>query len=163
MSNLNSTRLKELLQYDPDTGIFRWINDMSRRVKANDKAGCLTTKGYVQIRIDKGSYVAHRLVWLYMYGSFPDTGIDHIDGDRKNNARNNLRLANQSENCQNLKKSRGRSGFLGVTKHSYRDNYWKASIKLKGKQTHLGYFKTPEEAHQAYITAKRSVHPFGTL
>jgi hypothetical protein len=163
MSNLNFTRLKELLKYNPDTGVFTWINNMGRRVKANAEAGCLTRQGYVQIRIDAKSYAAHRLIWLYMYESFPSMSIDHIDGDKTNNARANLRIVTQSENCQNLKKSRGKSGFLGVTIDSQRKNRWKASIKLNGKQQHIGWYKTPEEAHQAYVQAKRLVHPFGTL
>ena len=163
MSSLNSTRLKELLQYNHDTGVFRWINNMGKRVKAGSEAGCLTRQGYVQIRIDDKSYAAHRLVWLYMYGEFPNLYIDHIDGDKTNNARENLRLATQSENCQNLKKSRGKSGFLGVTIDSQRKNRWKASIKLNGKQQHIGWYHTPEEAHQAYLKAKREMHPFGTL
>lgn len=163
MSSLNSTRLKELLQYNHDTGVFTWIDNRGTRFKAGSEAGCLTSHGYVQIRIDAKSYAAHRLVWLYMYGSFPDCSIDHIDGDKTNNARANLRLATQAENCQNLKKSRGSSGYLGVTKDSQRSNRWKASIKLHGKTTHLGWYKTPQEAHQAYVEAKRKMHPFGTL
>lgn len=163
MSSLNSTRLKELLQYSHDTGIFTWINNMGKRIKAGAEAGCLTRHGYVQIRIDAKSYAAHRLVWLYMYGSFPSMSIDHIDGDKTNNARANLRLATQAENCQNLKKSRGKSGFLGVTIDSQRNNRWKASIKLNGKQQHIGWYRTPEEAHQAYLQVKRLKHPFGTL
>jgi hypothetical protein len=163
MSNLNSTRLKELLQYNHDTGVFIWINNMGRRIKAGAEAGCLTRQGYVQIRIDAKSYAAHRLVWLYMYGSFPSMSIDHIDGDKTNNARKNLRLATQAENCQNLKKSRGKSGFLGVSKDTARGNRWKASIKLNGKQQHISWYQTPEEAHQAYVEVKRSKHPFGTL
>ena len=163
MSSLNSTRLKELLQYNHDTGVFTWINNMGKRIKAGSEAGCLTRQGYVQIRIDAKSYAAHRLVWLYMYGSFPDCSIDHIDGDKTNNARANLRIATQAENCQNLKKSRGSSGYLGVSKDTTRNNRWKASIKLNGKQIHIGWFKTPLEAHEAYLKAKRLFHPFGTL
>jgi hypothetical protein len=163
MSDLNFTHLKELLQYNPETGVFTWINKMGRRVKAGAKAGCLTKRGYVQIRINFKSYAAHRLAWLYIHESFPSMSIDHIDGDKTNNAIKNLRLATIAENCQNLKKSRGKTGFLGVTKDSVRGNRWKASIKLNGKQKHLGWFKTPEEAHQAYIDAKRLMHPFGTL
>lgn len=163
MSSIDSTLLKQLLKYDPETGVFTWINDMGRRVKAGKEAGCLHHKGYVQIRINGKSYLAHRLAWLYVYGEWPEYGIDHINGFKTENHISNLRQADQSQNSQNLKRSRGSSGFLGVSIDIDRKNRWKASIKLNGKTTHLGWFKSPEQAHEAYVAAKRAMHPFGTL
>lgn len=163
MSKIDSTRLKHFLTYDEEYGQFYWRQDVGRRVKAGDVAGCLHHKGYVVIVIEKRQYQAHRLAWLYVNGSHPKAQIDHINGVRSDNRITNLREASQAENCQNLKKSRGTSGFLGVTIDSVRGNRWKASIKLNGENIHLGWFKTPEQAHESYLTAKRSLHPFGTL
>jgi hypothetical protein len=163
MSKIDFTRLKELLNYDKDSGCFYWKQNQGRRIKAGDIAGCIHHNGYIVICINKKQYQAHRLAWLYIYKEFPKSSIDHINGIRSDNKISNLREATQSENCQNLKKSRGSSGFLGVSIDSQRRNRWKASIKLYGKTTHLGWYKTPQEAHQAYIEAKRKMHPFGTL
>ena len=163
MSELNSTRLKEFLKYNPDTGVFIWEQNIGRRVKSGQKAGCLHPSGYVQIRFNGKSYSAHRLAWFYVHGAWPKESIDHINNIRSDNRILNLREANQSENCQNLKKSRGASGFLGVSIDSVRGNRWKSAIKLNGKNYHLGWFKTAEQAHEVYLIAKRTMHPFGTL
>lgn len=163
MSELNSTRLKEILEYNPDTGVFTWLKNMGRRIKAGQTTGCLHQAGYVQIGIERKIYLAHRLAWLYVYETWPKESIDHINNIRSDNRILNLREANQAENCQNLKKSRGASGFLGVTIDSARGNRWKSSIKTNGKNYHLGWFKTAEQAHEAYLFAKRAMHPFGTL
>lgn len=163
MSKIDSTRLKELLTYDEEFGCFYWRQNRGRRIKAGDVAGCIHRNGYIVIVIDKKQYQAHRLAWLYVYGVFPKNSIDHINGWRADNRIFNLREATQAENCQNLKKSRGLSGFLGVSIDTQRRNRWKASIKLGGKSHHIGWFKTPEAAHEAYLLAKRNMHPFGTL
>jgi HNH endonuclease len=163
MSNLNFTRLNELLKYDPDTGIFTWINNMGKRVKAGSKTGCLHHTGYLQSRIDGKNYLCHRLAWLYVYGEFPELNLDHIDSNKTNNCIANLREVTQAQNCQNLKKSRGSSGFLGVSLDPIRKNRWKSSIKLNGKSKHLGWYKTPEQAHEVYKSAKLLIHPFGTI
>jgi len=163
MSTIDFTRLKEIFTYDEEFGRFHWKQNQGRRIKAGDVAGCVHHNGYIVIGINKKQYQAHRLVWLYVHGTFPKYNIDHINGLRSDNRILNLREATQAENCQNLKKSRGLSGLLGASIDTQRQNRWKASIKLKGKNYHLGWFKTPEAAHEAYLLAKRSIHPFGTL
>lgn len=163
MRELDSTYLKELFNFNPIDGIFTYKTKRSNKLPIGAVAGCISKKGYMVCMIDQKQYQGHRLAWLYHYGVFPKSHIDHINGIRSDNRIENLREASQAENCQNLKKSRGASGFLGVTIDSHRKNRWKSSIKLNGKQTHLGWYKTPEEAHQAYIKAKRELHPFGTL
>jgi hypothetical protein len=163
MSRIDSTRLKQLFTYDEEYGYFYWRVDRGHTTKAGDIAGCLHHNGYVVITIEKRQYQAHRLVWLYVHGKYPDAQIDHINNIRSDNRITNLRQATQAENCQNLKKSRGSSGFLGVSLDSTRGNRWGASIKTNGKKHHLGWFKTAEQAHEAYLLAKRTMHPFGTL
>lgn len=163
MNVIDCTELKKILNYDSQTGVFTWISDMGRRVKAGQIAGCLHHSGYLQIRYNQKSYLAHRLAWLYVHGEWPKKHLDHINGIKSQNNIDNLRQVSHAENTQNLKSSRGTTGFLGVSIDTARKNRWSAKIKLNGKSKHLGWFKTPEEAHQAYVTAKRQLHPFGTI
>jgi hypothetical protein len=87
---VTQTRLKELLEYDPETGIFRWRIKPSNRVRVGQIAGNLDTYGNRQIRIDNKSYLAHRLAVLYVTGSWPTEDIGHRDLDNDNNAWGNL-------------------------------------------------------------------------
>lgn len=154
-------RLRALLAYDPATGIF------TRRIRvcnqpAGKVAGCADLDGYVMITIDRQSYKAHRLAWLYVHGEWPLGDVDHINGDTGDNRLANLRPATRAENMQNLRKpNRGsKSGYLGVSKNAGR---WFAQITVAGKRRHLGYHDTPEAAHIAYLAAKRELHPRGQL
>jgi HNH endonuclease len=154
--------LKNLLNYDPKTGIFVWKNNLSNRIKIGDIAGSIRKDGYITIRIDGKAYLAHRLAYFYIYGKFPKNGIDHIDGNMGNNRIDNLREANQSENMQNIKMEycNNHTGFLGVGIIGKR---YISQIGLSGKRIYLGCFKTPEQAHDAYLKAKRKLHPCSTI
>ena len=114
------------------------------------------------ISIDGRKHLAHRLAWLYVNGYCPPGDIDHINGDRAANRISNLRLATRSENLQNQSKAQkhNKTGLLGV---SHRRGKFRAQIRVDGKKMHIGTFPTPEEAHTAYLEAKRQFHPFGTL
>lgn len=84
--------------------------------------------------------------------------VDHVDGNKSNNQRANLRLADKCQNQHNQGANRrNTSGFKGVSWHT-RDEKWQASIKLNGKRTHLGNFDTPEAAHEAYKEAAIKLH-----
>lgn len=156
-------RLREVLDYDPETGIFVWKVNQGKNRTAGKKAG-FAFGPYWSLRVDKVQYLAHRLAWYYAHGYMPDCGIDHKDNDKRNNALFNLREGNQSLNMQNLQKCRSdnKTGYLGVCWHS-RDKKYQAQIHLDGKNHFLGLYDTAEEAHQAYIEAKRKLHPFGEL
>ena len=157
------SRLKELLHYDQETGVFTWLVNRRNRQVAGHVAGCLSkASGYISIGVDLKMYQAHRLAWLYVNGVWPKNEIDHIDGIKSNNKISNLRKATRSLNVQNQKKAHANSssGFLGAHKYGSK---WRAKIGLNGKKIFLGYFATPQEAHSAYITAKRRLHPYGTL
>lgn len=146
-------RLKEVLHYDPDTGIFTWLKDMPGycgKILAGTIAGSLKPSGYVLIQIDGMRYRAHRLAWLYMTGKHPTKQIDHEDTAKHHNWWCNLREATNKENAYNASLSKANtSGFKGVywCKQKLR---WIAKINPDKKQIYLGCFKNIEDAHAAY-------------
>lgn len=151
---LTQARLKEVLHYDARTGVFVWRQPAGRwgRIPAGTVAGNISHPG-ICIRIDGKLYLAHRLVWLYVFGRWPDDQIDHRDLDRTNNALLNLREANNSQNQGNqpLDKT-NKSGYKGVS-WSKSCNKWLANISIDNKSKYLGLFDTPEDAHAAYVAA----------
>lgn len=153
--SLTQAKLKELLRYDPDTGLFTWLVSR-KRVKAGDVAGTTYTNGYVIVRIDGKANSAHRLAWFYMTGEWPADQIDHIDRDKANNRWGNLRPATSLQNIAN-RGSWSKSGFKGVYKPIGRNDY-RTEIRINGKRKLLGYFKTPEEAHAVYLKAANDIH-----
>lgn len=156
--------IKEFLEYNPLTGAFTWIKSKSKRKQAGSNAGCPAGDGYTRICFNKKLYQSHRLAALYMLGDLPKNSLDHIDGDKSNNAWSNLRAATLTENQQNrLRKNKNnKTGFLGVFIHKTSKRYI-AQIRVNKKNTHLGSFATPEEASEAYKQAKRLMHPFGMI
>jgi hypothetical protein len=164
-TDLTAARLRELLSYDRDTGVFTRAIATGRNGshKAGVRSGYTTPLGYVEISVDNKSFKAHRLAWLYVYGVWPNGHIDHIDGQPGNNAIANLREADDVLNGQNIKrakKSNKSSGLLGVSRNG---PGWSAHIQTRGVVRYLGQFRTPEDAHQAYLTAKRELHEFCTI
>lgn len=160
--SLTAERLREVLDYDPATGLFTRKVRTARNVQVGDVAGSLNGKGYICIRVDGRSHKAHRLAWLYVHGVWPQSGIDHINGIKDDNHIINLREATHSDNQQNLRKPHAdnKIGLLGVSRSQGK---FKAQIKVYGKVRTIGRFHTPEAAHAAYLKAKRQLHPFGTL
>lgn len=154
--------LKSILDYNPDTGLFRWIGPpkSGRKKYPGDKA----KTGYWRIGIDRKRYLAHRLAWFWFYGKWPKYDIDHIDGDGTNNRISNLRDVTKFVNLQNMKSAHkdSKSGLLGVQKN-VNGITWSARIMVKRKSIYLGNFKTKEEAHEAYIKAKRELHEGNAL
>lgn len=162
-SKLTVERLRELLHYDPDTGIFTWVERVSRRGPIGHIAGSKTMFGYCNITINFTHFMAHRLAWLYVHGEWPKHYIDHINGDRFDNRFCNLREATRSENGQNRCLSKNStSGFMGVTFCPVGGN-WVSHICINKKLKHLGYFDTPELAHEAYKQAKAELHTFNPV
>lgn len=162
-ADLTVTRLRDLLDYNPDTGVFTWRRRPNRNGErlAGSVAGTLHASGYRKIGLDGRVYWAHRLAWFYIHAQWPADTIDHRDGDRGNNAYANLRDVSHAVNLQNRHDSRcSRSGFLGVTA---KRNRWRATLRVGGVTHRLGTFATPEQAHEAYLAAKRRLHPGHTL
>jgi hypothetical protein len=147
---LSAARLRELLHYDPTTGVF------TRR--SNGRGAGYRAKTSVEIRVDHQLHRAHRLAWLYMTGAWPQNHIDHIDGDQFNNRFANLRDVTRTVNMQNRRRaqSNNRLGLQGVSA-------WGSRFKARLDGSKLGAFDTPEEAHAAYLDAKRRKHEGCTL
>lgn len=139
---ITQERLKQLLHYDPNTGVFRSI-------AKNKTVGSLTDKGYVRLNIDKHLYMAHRIAWLYMKGEFPNVEIDHIDGVRSNNKWLNIRSATRKQNMENTALfCTSTSGHRGVTWYK-RNGKWGATAFHDGKRHFAGLYASAEEAGQA--------------
>jgi len=160
---LTQERLKDLLHYDPDSGLFAWLVSTSNSVKVGDVAGTIHPKGYRNIMIDGKLYKAHRLTFLYMTGNFPKDQADHIDGDRANNHWSNLRECTNAENQQNRTSNKNStSKYTGVCWYK-RDQKWQAQIRINGKLKNLGRFDSEEAAHAAYCKAKAEIHTFNPV
>jgi hypothetical protein len=127
---VDAKRLRELLFYDPKTGIFTWKVDRNNRIKKGSVAGTQSGDGYVNIFVDRKNYRAHRLAWLYMYNEQPPAIIDHINGVRDDNRIENLREATNSLNMHWAKKPNKDSGYYGVNKNGDR---WVVYVAGKNK------------------------------
>ena len=150
-------RLKELLIYDPETGVFK--HNLARQgVTVGAKAGYVNSDGYVYIVLDKKKYVAHRLIWLYLYGHWPTNQLDHINRIRHDNRLINLREVTIKENRQNLNlTSKNKSGVRGVS-FDKPTNLWRANIQVNGKTINLGRYDTIEKAAKAYAMGAKKYH-----
>ena len=152
---LTAEYLRSVLHYEPETGVFTWKVRTSPRIKAGDVAGCPSGDGYLQITVCSRLHRAHRLAWLYVYGSWPKDQIDHINRNRTDNRSSNLRDVSHKQNGQNASKpSNNTSGHPGVVWHK-QSSKWVARIMHNYKQIHLGYFTDIEEAISARKAAER--------
>lgn len=158
---LTQARLKELLAYDPETGIFRWRKTITGWIKEG-RALKPMEGGYLAVKIDGRRYQGHRLVWLYLHGRWPEFEIDHVNTLKGANAKGNLRDVPHSENAQNVRVPRSHSklGVLGVVRKGAK---FGAQITINGRTRSLGTHQTIEAAHAAYLSAKRQFHPGNTL
>jgi len=138
-------RIMEVLEYDPETGLFRWKIRRSNCKKGWFK-GYVTKEGYAIIGFAGKLHKAHRLAWLISKGDFPEEDIDHENQDRSDNRIENLREANDALNMKNKSMySRNKSGATGVTFHS-RTGKWQADIYVNGRTIYLGLFSEIERA-----------------
>ena len=157
---LTQSRVHELFDYNPDTGVVTRKIKVGQRGQAGAVVGCLTKKGYLSVRIDGKFYLLHRVIFLHAYGRMPKLQIDHMNGVKNDNRLANLREATESQNSQNVKAhADSSSGFLGVSWKA-QSRKWRASIGIDGRHKHLGYFSSKEDAQLAYAAAKRELHSF---
>ena len=152
---LTIERLKELFDYNPETGWF--TNRGSRgRAKGGARAGTFKHGLYRSIVIDYERFYEHHLAWFWMYREWPDE-VDHADGDASNNAIANLRLCNRTQNNCNSRQLTGQSGLRGAYLDK-RNLQWYSKIQFGGQARFLGNFSSAEEAHEAFTTAARELH-----
>jgi hypothetical protein len=143
---LTQARLSELLDYDPDTGVFVWKVSM-RGVAKGAVAGCLEKNRYIRISVDKTLYHAHRLAWFYVNGEWPSDVVDHINGNKSDNRIDNLQAVSQKVNVRKHKLfNTNTSGVSGV---SLSKGKWRAR-DYAGKS--LGYFENFDDA----VAARRA-------
>ena len=153
MSNraLTQGRLKELLHYDSETGIFIRRVTVSSRAKKGDVAGNLNARGYLRVRLDGAEYYLHRLACLYMTGKFPESDTDHVKGNKADNRWSKIRPVTSAENHKNMRiPLDNTSGTVGVGWHKKAEK-WRAYIAVDGESFHLGLFADKSDA----ITARK--------
>lgn len=154
---ITQKELKEIVEYNEDTGIFTWKVDKGR-AKKGDIAGSPHNNGYKQIRINKKLHLEHRLAWIYVYGKPPKNDIDHINGVRTDNSIKNLRECTRHQNlCNRTVKVKSKSGIKNVCWHK-QNQTWMVKIQVKGKHIHIGCFKDIELAELVAIEARIKYH-----
>lgn len=153
---LTQNRLKELLHYDLESGIFKW--KVARSVPIGSIAGRKNTAGHIQISIDNRRYQAHRLAWLYVYGFWPGQDIDHINRVKDDNRIVNLRDVSRSANCYNVidPQSNNKTKVLGVH-FCNRQKKYVAQIVKNNKKLFLGYFDNIVDAKSKYDKVKNEL------
>ena len=147
---ITQCELKELLDYNPDTGVFTWKKTVSNRTVVGSVAGNQDYNLYRRLTINGQRYMEHRLAYLYMTGNFPKNEMDHINHIPDDNRWANLRDATASQNCGNMRKYKtNTSGYKGVYKQKRTDK-WYSQIKHNKKMIYIGTYSTPQEASEAY-------------
>jgi hypothetical protein len=145
-NNIPIDRLREMLSYDPATGVLTWLKGAGRQ-RAGSVAGTVSHRGYLRVQLDGIETYAHRIAWALVTGEWIDE-IDHVNG--ASNRFRNLRPASRQENQRNVRKHKdNRSGEKGVS-WDCRKQKWRARIHLSGKEKFLGYFDARREAKAAY-------------
>lgn len=153
---LTQNELKQLFNYDPETGIFRW-KIYRQGIKKNNIAGCKDRQGYCTIRVKGKDYKAHRLVWLFVYGYFPENQIDHINKIKNDNRICNLREISNQCNIRNcgLRKD-NTSGVKGICWYK-KIQKWTVYITINRKTQYIGRYKDFDDAVCARLAAEQCV------
>lgn len=153
---MTQERLKILLDYDPETGVFtgktiRGKHDRRGVIEGSNR----TAGGYCRLLLDGKQYLAHRMAWLYVYGFLPE-GIDHRNTNTSDNRISNLRVADKSQNGANMPaRNPGRLKGAYFNKAARR---WQSQIMHNYKQYYLGLYDSEKEAHKAYVEAAINIY-----
>lgn len=139
---ITQEELKERLHYCPERGVFTWLCRRGGKASECAIAGCLqicgSGKPYITIRFNRKLFLAHRLAYLYMTGSFPENDIDHENGNGTDNRWSNLKPITNHNNQKNKRLySRNTSGHCGV---SFYKNRYRVRIVVNRKDIHIGCF-----------------------
>ncbi len=153
---LSAEWVRENMAYEPDTGVFLWKKRGFGRTLGKI-LGTTVWPGYIAMKVNGVRHYAHRVAWLYVHGEWPKGQIDHIDGDKSNNAIANLRVATAAQNSAR-RRVRGKpqlSPSRGVFPHGVG---FVARIHHAGKRHYLGYFPTADAAKAAYEAKAIEIH-----
>lgn len=155
---LRHSDIIELLDYDKDTGIFKW-KKQRRGIKTDVPLGTDNGFGYLRITVLGKSYYAHRLAWFYIHGTMPKEEIDHINGNKSDNRIENLRSLSRQGNAQNRNthQKNNDSHMLGVSWHK-KAKKWQVHICVYKQRKYLGLFENMNDAHEAYIKEKEKIN-----
>lgn len=147
---MDASIISNFLDYNSETGQFKWKIRTSNRVKVGDVAGVTTKNGYISISINGVKEYAHRLAWMVYYGETPDC-IDHVNGDKTDNRISNLRNTTKGQNNKNQHVARS-GNSLGVSEYKTKSGVrYRATITEDGLFKHLGSFHSVEDAAKAYM------------
>jgi hypothetical protein len=168
MSAITCERVRQLLVYDPATGVFTWaagVEGRGGKRRAGTVAGTTRPDGYVRISLDGKKYEAARVAWLYVTGAWPLGDVDHRDTDPGNNRWANLRDVSHAKNMENRRRPnrQNKTGLLGVCPSPKTPGFFRAQLGVGRRCVWLGDFPTAELAHAAYLAAKRQHHEGNTL
>lgn len=154
--------LRELFNYDPETGKLTWRISRTHKTYPGMAAGNKEKSGRTRVRVGYRQVFVHRIAWALYHGVWPEQIIDHINGDPSDNRICNLRDVSRQVNQQNFRKpnKNNKTGFLGV---SAVQGHFYAKVHTSGVNYFIGSFKTPEQASEAYLEAKRQLHIGCTL
>lgn len=148
---MNIDDVKKVIDYDPITGIFTWKEYRNQLATPGKVAGCVNSKGYLEITILGKRVKAHRLAWFYVYKEWPENHIDHINRIKTDNSINNLRIASISQNLANKALTKTNTSGLKGAFYNKRMKKWHSSYSFNNKRYHLGYFNSAEDAHKSYV------------
>lgn len=146
--------VRELLDYNPDTGVVTWKVKHSAMGKIGKIIGENKTGNYRVVCLYGKQYKLHRIIWLIVYGKWPTQFIDHINGIKGDNRLINLREVTRTEN--QLNRPYHRKGGLPFTSYHKKYKKWAAVLPSVISKKHkisryLGYFDTQEEAYDTVI------------
>lgn len=160
---VTAEHLRDILEYDASTGHFKWKRKTCCKVVVGKSAGFVAGNGYKVISIGGIKYPAHRLAWLYVYGTFPEFDTDHINGDPLDNRIVNLRAATRRQNMANKKMHKNNSSGVKGVYWCIQRKKWRASVRINGRNKHAGFFDDKEAAGAAYLAkAKELFGDFAT-
>ena len=161
-ADFSVARLRDLVHYESTTGVFTLRVDVSHIRKAGRRIDVVKhgrrSSGYRSVNILGRRFLAHRLAWALHFGEWPAHSVDHLNGERSDNRIANLRCATSATNAQNQRThhANSKTGVMGV--HIDKGRY-RAQITVNGSTKQVGVFDTVDEAHAAYLEAKRRYHP----